>query len=55
MNEFQKFYNDNKRLIAIALLICSFLLVVWSFSGSIIKVVAYVCGRFLSRWCFDTI
>lgn len=55
MNEFQEFFNDNKKPIAIALLICSFLLVVWSFSGSIIKVAAYICGRLLGRWCFNAI
>lgn len=55
MNEFQEFFNDNKKPIAIALLICSFLLIVWGFSGSIIKVAAYVCGWFLGRWCFTAI
>lgn len=55
MNEFQEFFNDNKKLIAIALLICSFLLIIWGFSGSIIKAAAYVCGRFLGRWCFNAI
>lgn len=55
MNEFQIFFNENKKTVAICLLIFSFLLVIWGFSGSIMKIVACIGGLFLGKWCIRII